>query len=224
MANEIENTLTPFEKLKPAERIFVQEYIQSYGCGVEAYQKAFPKATYNSAKSNAHKLLTKTYILDAINFLYTKLWRDKDEEFTKSKVYRTIHSIANFDISDVVDLKGGTLTVKDFSEIPNAAIKAIRSIKFKEKPGEFGNEKNLEVTMFDKLKALELLAKIQKMIDKNDDFEGEIIVIPAKRPQKMIEMEQERDRREQEEDRRKEFEEENINDDEEVIVDGSVER
>jgi hypothetical protein len=48
--------------------VFSQKYVET-GNGVQSYLIAFPNAKYDSAKSNAKKLLTKTYIQDRINVL-----------------------------------------------------------------------------------------------------------------------------------------------------------
>ena len=85
-------TITPLDGLKISERIFCQEYVQNFGNAVQAYQKAYPKARYNTARSQASIFLAKPNILGGINFILSKLWKLKDEEFSKSKVFLLIQS------------------------------------------------------------------------------------------------------------------------------------
>lgn len=60
------------KRLKPKQELFCQLYIgdeEFFGNGVKSYMKAYPNSSYDTAKSNAQKWLTKTYILDRINEL-----------------------------------------------------------------------------------------------------------------------------------------------------------
>lgn len=217
MAKQTEN-INPLDLLKISERLFCQAFVESYGNAVESYQKAFPKAKYNSARVQAPRLLAKTAILDGIRFLLAQLWRQKEEDFKKTEIYLLTHAVANTDIDEIVDLKNGKLTIKDFENIPRKALKSIRSIKHTKRMNKFGEyDETIEFTLFDKLKAIELLCKMQKMIDAKTDFEGEIIVIPSEKPKRLIEMEEEERKIEKEQE--KEIEEIIENEDEEIIVD-----
>lgn len=168
--------------LSPAHTAFVKEYVSNFGNATRAYMYAYPKARGATARVQACKLLTKHNIVSAIEQEYTRLWKDKDAEFEKSKTYQMIHVIGSSNIADVIDLKEGTLTVKDIDDIPLAAQQAIQSIEMVEKETEHGVDRHLKVKLHPKLAALELRAKIQKMIDNKLELEGEIIIRPAVRP------------------------------------------
>ena len=49
------------EKPNPKERIFCNEYIVNLNA-TQSYLKAYPNASYNTAKTEGCKLLTKPYI------------------------------------------------------------------------------------------------------------------------------------------------------------------
>jgi hypothetical protein len=87
-------------------------------------------------------------------------------------------------IEEVVDLAGRTLVVKSLNEIPAHARYAIKSIRYEKKETETNISENIHVTFEDKLKALELLSKVQGLLEKEDNTQKlEIIVKPAVRPE-----------------------------------------
>ena len=177
--------LSAFDSLAPKHQLFVKQYIIHNGKGGPAYREVYKgvKDIY-VASANANRLMRNPKIRQAVDDEYSKIFKDKDSEIERSKTYQLIHSIGNTNIADVIDLEGGTLTVKDISEIPIEAREAIESIKSREKEGKYGVERVLEVKMHDKIKALELRAKLQGMLQEKMELTGEIIVKPAERPDK----------------------------------------
>ena len=177
-----------FNILTPAQKLFVKEFIMACGNATAAYRRAYPQATYSSARSLSSRLLRNVDVINAITAEYSKIWKGIDTEIEKCKTYLMIHSIGDSDISDVVDLENGTLEVKSLSEIPSKARQAIQSIRFHERETKSGVDRVLEVKMHPKLQALELRAKLQGMLDSKRDFTGELTVIPAVREEAIKKM------------------------------------
>jgi phage terminase small subunit len=60
------------DNLKDAHEVFCKEYVTNWS-GVKAYQTAYPKSEYNTAKVNASKLLTNTNIQNYIEHIQKDL-------------------------------------------------------------------------------------------------------------------------------------------------------
>jgi len=178
---------TAFESLAPKHQLFVKQYIICNGKGGPAYRQIYTVKDIFTASVNANRLLKNAKIKQAIDDEYKKIFKDKDSEIEQSKTYKLIHSISDADIDEVIDLEDGTLKVKNISEIPRSAIPAIQSIKRHKKETAYGTDDTLEIKMHDKIKALELRAKLQGMLQDKMELTGEIVVSPAKRPDKKSE-------------------------------------
>ena len=173
----------PLDKLSPAHREFCYAYVENLGNGTRAYMSAYPNAKESTAAVNASQLLIKANIKQAIQHLYTQIWAKRTEDLEKSKTYTLIHCVGEADIADVIDLEGGTLTVKALADIPEKARKSIQSIDFTEKQTQFGPDRNIKIKMYDKLSALKLRAQIQGILAEDDNKSTvEIVIKPAERP------------------------------------------
>ena len=64
-------------------------------------------------------------------------------------------------ITDVVDIQGGTVTLKELEEIPEHALTAIKKIKVT--PTRNGDQ--VEVEMIDKVRVLQMLAKSAGLLE-----------------------------------------------------------
>lgn len=178
-----------FDSLAPKHQLFVKQYIICNGKGGPAYRQVYPVKDMNTAYVNANRLLRNAKIKQAIDDEYKKIFKDKDSEIEQSKTYKLLHSIGDADIDEVVDLENGTLKVKNMSEIPRSAIPAIQSIKRHKKETAYGTDETLEVKMHDKIKAIELRAKLQGMLEKDNLGSVEIIVKPAQVPKEILDEE-----------------------------------
>jgi secreted Zn-dependent insulinase-like peptidase len=187
---KVEKVLTAFDKLTDKHKLFVKAYIQNFAVGYKAYMQIYPKVTYESARALSTVLLANINVKNAIAEEYSRIWADKDTEVEKSKTYAMIHNIGESDISDIVDMENGTLTVKDLKDIPAEARQWIQSIEYAKKETQNGTDENIKVRLHPKLPALEMRAKIQKLIDKEPPQQLEITIIPAKRPDKKEESEE----------------------------------
>jgi len=173
-----------FEQLKAEHQHFVKQYVLNFGKAYKAYQAAYPKAKATTAAVEANRLLNNPKIKEAIEDEYKKIWKEKDSEIERSKTYQMIHVLGNSDISDIVDLEGGTLTVKNLDEISVEARQCIQSIEYTRKDTLNGTDENIKVRLHPKLPALETRAKIQKLIDKDPPQQLEITIVPARKPGK----------------------------------------
>jgi len=172
-------------ELNPRQQMFIREYINNCGNAYRAYIACYPSVKNRAvADVNASRMLRNAKIKEAIEALYAKFWKEKDTELEKSKTFQMIHAIGCTNIADVVDLETGTLKVKDLSEIPPMALEAIQAIEYTEKNTEHGTDKNIKVKLHPKLQALELRAKIQKIISDNIEA-GDIVIVPAIRPNRL---------------------------------------
>lgn len=166
-------------------RLFAKEYVARFGNAKRAYMAVYPNVrTDAAAEAAASRLLRQVKVQQFLKEEYEGIFKEKDTEIEKSKTYKMIHCLGDSDISEVVDMEGGTLEVKSLSEIPEHARQAIQAVKYREKETKDGMERVIEVKMHPKLQALELRAKIQGMIQDKMELSGDIVVKPAERPEK----------------------------------------
>jgi len=184
--NKENSELSAFDKLKDKQKLFVKYYIKHFAVAYKAYKEIHPNVDNNVAMVEASRLLRNPNIKAAIAEEYQKIYSEIQSDIEKSKTYQLIHALGNSDISDVVDLENGTLTVKDLKDIPIDALQTILAIEFTEKETAQGIDKNIKVRLQPKLQALELRAKIQKLISVSEDNKLEIIVKPAVWPQDIL--------------------------------------
>ena len=180
--NKKEKEVKVIDKLSPIHKLFVKNYVECINNGTRAYRMTYPKASETTARINASKLLSKANIKQAIDEEYAEYFKNKDSEREKSETYRLIHSVAKTPISDIVDLEGRTLVVKDLKEIPEFAVHAIKQIEYIKKETQHGTDENIKITLHDKLGALKLRAQMQGLIDKDNNTQIDITVLPAERP------------------------------------------
>jgi len=153
---------TILDTLKPEHRAFVAEYVNNCGNGTLAYQAVYKDVKASTARINASKLLTNTNIIEAIEFEYDKYWKGKDKNIEKNKTYQLIHFCGDVDVADIFD---DEYDIKPLNQIPPASRKAIQSVKKTERTTKYGVDRTVEVTLVNKLSALELRSKMQKMLD-----------------------------------------------------------
>ena len=174
-----------FDKLSDKHKEFVSHY-----CGdclynaTRSYLATYKTVTYESAMTKGCELLRNIKVKAAVKEISSKQFADIQSDIEKNETYKKIKALSSMSIEEVVDLAGRTLVVKSLDEIPQHARYAIRSIKYDRKESDSGINENTHVTFEDKLKALETLAKIQGLMDKDENRQTvEIIVKGAERPQ-----------------------------------------
>ena len=122
---ELEKT----HKLTPRQEVFCQEYVMCL-IGTEAYLKAYPNVKYDTAKSNAHKLLTNTYILARIDELQEEMRKaiKVTPEFLVMKSMEVIQSAAKGEVSEYCTKDGKLVRGKELKVDHRAINDAIRNI------------------------------------------------------------------------------------------------
>ena len=166
--------------LKPEHANFVHEYVANGGNGTQAYRSAYLKAKETTAATESYRLLRIPKIRSAIQSEFARQFKERDKEFSKGITFNLIRDICHANIFDIIDIEGDTMRIKDPKSLPLNIQRLVKSVKVIEKETEQGRQVTHEVTLKDSMKALELCAKIQRMIsDEAPDIE--FIVIPARR-------------------------------------------
>jgi len=80
--------------------------------------------------------------------------------------------LAGSKITDVVDIEGGTVRLKDIDDIPEHALSAIRKIKIT--PTRNGDQ--VEVELIDKVRVLQMLAKSAGLLDQEKEVDKPSVV------------------------------------------------
>ena len=80
--------------------------------------------------------------------------------------------LAGSKITDVVDIEGGTMRLKDIDDIPEHALSAIRKIKIT--PTRNGDQ--VEVELIDKVRVLQMLAKSAGLLDQEKEIDKPSVV------------------------------------------------
>lgn len=137
------------EQLTDRQRVFVQEYLLDLNAHKAAIRAGYSVAT---AKNQGSRLLSNVYISAAVHVAQTQ--RSKRTGVTADRVLTELALIAFSDITDVVSVTGGELTIRDMEPLPRRVKRAIESMS--EKPGEHGTARS--VKMHSKLAALKLLS------------------------------------------------------------------
>lgn len=147
------------------QKTFVQEYLVDLNATQAAIRAGYSAKT---AEVQGCRLLSNANIQEAIQEAIKA--REKRTEITQDRVLEELAKIAFSDTTDVVKVVNGRLEVKDTSGLNKDQKAVIAQIK----EGKFG----LEVTHYDKLRALEMLGRHLAIFDrKEDDSEGEVQII-----------------------------------------------
>ena len=138
-----------YETLTEQHKRFVDAYVACLNYR-KAYQTAFPKSNYLSAKTLGSELARKPYIKSAIQ---EKL---KEVSITKDDILGRMIQLIEFDITDY--MIGDTVNFEDLKNSGYGWL--IKGIKY----GKFSTE----VILMDKDRTLENLAKIMQMFTDNN--------------------------------------------------------
>ena len=80
--------------------------------------------------------------------------------------------LAGSKITDVVDIEGGSVRLKDIDDIPEHALSAIKKIKIT--PTRNGDQ--VEVELIDKVRVLQMLAKSAGLLDQEKEVDKPSVV------------------------------------------------
>lgn len=137
---------------------FVDEYIKSRDPAKSAIKAGYSART---APQIACKLLNEDEIKNEIDTRLAKISAKVD--VSVERILNELAAIAFVDRTELVKVTGGEAYIKDTDALSDQAKKVISGIK--------QTKNGIELNMFDKIKALELLGKYQKMFtDKTENF------------------------------------------------------
>ena len=144
--------------------LFVKEYLKDLN-GTQAYIRAGYKVKdENSAAVMANRLLRNVKIQEKIQAAMKE--REKRTEITQDRVLKEIANLAFTDRTGIVNLKNNNLIIKNFDESSpeqKACISGVKETKF-----------GIEVTFYNKEKALEMLGRHLGMFTEKLEVKGEL--------------------------------------------------
>lgn len=144
--------------------LFVKEYLKDLN-GTQSYIRAGYKVKdENSAAVMANRLLRNVKIQEKIQVAMKE--REKRTEITQDRVLNEIANLAFTDRTGIVNLKNNSLIIKNFDELSpeqKACISGVKETKF-----------GIEVTFYNKEKALEMLGKHLGMFTEKLEVNGNI--------------------------------------------------
>lgn len=157
-------------KLAPMQVKFVAEYLKDLHATNAAIRAGYSEKT---AQEQGSRLLSNVMVQEALARAQARYLQNAD--VTAERVVDELALIGFSDIGDIIDFTGADPKLRAACDIPERARRAISSVKVKryaEGSGEFARE--VEVTEFklwDKLAALEKLARRLKLIEDEDEDE-----------------------------------------------------
>ncbi|CAL7891549.1 terminase small subunit [Fusobacterium necrophorum] len=146
--------------------LFVKEYLKDLNA-TQAYIRAGYKAKdEKSAAVLANRLLRKVKIQEKIQAAMKE--REKRTEITQDRVLREIANLAFTDRTGIVNLKKNRVIIQDFEELTpeqRACVAGVKETKY-----------GIEVSFYNKEKALEMLGRHLGMFNDKVKIDGEMTV------------------------------------------------
>lgn len=144
--------------------LFVEEYLKDLN-GTQAYiRTGYKVKNENVAAVYASKLLRKPKVQEKIQKAMAE--REKRTEITQDRVLKEIANLAFTDRTGIVNLKNNSLIIKNFDELSEeqkACISGVKETKY-----------GIEVTFYNKEKALEMLGRHLGMFTEKLEVKGEL--------------------------------------------------
>jgi hypothetical protein len=161
------------EGLTGRQRRFVEAYCTDKTCFlnataafIKAYSRDGQELAESSIQSNSSRLMRNEKIKGAITkFLRSK--QSEDDKLAEYQVLKLLHTLTFYNPADIID-KDGRLKVKDINELGDLAL-CVTEIR----RGKFGTE----IKLFDRTKALNVLAEYLKLIRPPESQGGSIPII-----------------------------------------------
>ena len=126
------------------------------------------------SEAEGRRLRTKAHIIDLVEKLQAEAV--KSRLISMDRTLEEIIAIALSDLTEIVTIEDGRLIVRSLDELPRGVRSCIKSVKLRRSrhanTGEDGDEfeEVFEITLHDKLKALEMLGRYQKMFSENAEY------------------------------------------------------
>ncbi len=148
------------------QKLFVDEYLVDLNA-TRAYKKAYLNIKNDdTARVNASRLLTNANIKNEIEKRMKD--REKRTEVTQDKVVKELARLAFTDRTSIVKVASGSLKIKSFDELTEdqkACISGAKETKF-----------GIEVTFYNKEKALEMLGRHLGLFNDKLEVKGQVNV------------------------------------------------
>ena len=164
----------------PRREKFARLYAIS-GDPAESYQGAGYKVSRSVARRAAHRLLTYDDVIENVNKWSEKL--GKRLEVTEEQVLNELRIMGFSNISDYLSFDSTGVTLKSSDDIDREKLAAISQVGHR----TAGEKVHLQFKLYDKLSALEKIARIKQYL-KPPSFEPDdgtpigVLVVPAKKP------------------------------------------
>ena len=146
--------------LTDKQKLFVREYLVDLNATAAAERAGYSAKT---SRSQGQRLLTNVDIQKAVQDAMKH--REARTEVTQDRVVEELAKIAFGDATDFAAVEDGAVVIKDTKDLPRDQRAAIAGIK--------RGKNGIEVTRYDKMRALELLGKHLGLFDQKTDREDE---------------------------------------------------
>lgn len=159
----------------PKQQLFVLEYLIDYNATKAAIRAGYSEHT---AMEQGYQLLQIPSVRAAISSKLNERYDDID--ITGKRILREIAKIAFSNLKQVADWDGKRFTLKDSDQLDEDSAAILRNLSMTEGESESSNSRgssssssrSLSFGTFDKLKALELLAKNKSLLIEKHEVTG----------------------------------------------------
>ena len=151
-----DGVLKPREQLDPRERRFVELFVETSNATRSALAAGYGR-NYQNAGVYANRLLKKARIKDSVDRRNAEIMAELD--FTPSRIIAEIAKVAGVNTADFVSIDDDGKPHLDLTGVKRAQMAAVASVD--SETTEFGVK--ARVKMHDKLKALDMLAKMARL-------------------------------------------------------------
>lgn len=157
-------------ELTPKQQAFAEAYARNGQNGTRAAIEA--GYAEKGAHTEAYRLLRNA---DVRKLIDAELQARRDSaEMLRAKIEAELLAIATADLRDVAEWAGDTLTLIDSTALTDDAARALREVVATTSQTEHGTTNRLHVKQHDKLKALQLLAKMNGLVQERVEHSGNV--------------------------------------------------
>jgi phage terminase small subunit len=157
-------------------KLFIEEYLQNGFNATKAYMSVYPNAAYDSARTNAAKLLANTNIRTEIDLRCNELLKDKAE--LTIKTIEELKRLAFADIKEFLDYDNDNLTFKPSNEIDTRPIESVEITRLKAETDKITGlntmTEKMKLKLYNKKDALETLCKYLGLFKEQIEISGNI--------------------------------------------------
>ena len=157
--------------MTPKQERFVAEYLIDLNAAQAAIRAGYSKKT---AKEQAARLLTKANVAAAVSEGKVKQLRSAD--LSATRVLQEISRIAFVSIGCFFDEKGNLKPLTQLTREESACLASMEVVLKKAQSGDGIVDRVHKIKLWDKLKALEILAKHFALLTERVEESGEIVV------------------------------------------------